>query len=192
MTDNITNNIDSALQLVSDFVQPSVTDAASDVKTGVPQESDVATASLEQAAAALVQYVQTVMVSSDSTPASDNTAVLKEMATTFMQQTATAISENVTTLMASESGTSDSTASTNLTQASSTFVQHLGDILMNPQASDTVPTAVLMQDVQKIWENKKPTDTLASTASTIWDSVKSSQHLPVIAGMLASVIFRKK
>lgn len=193
MTENITNSIDSALQLISDSGQFFATEGNidSDSQTYI-QQSDAATTSLQKAASALVQYVQTAMMSSDSSPASDSTAALHEMATAFMLQTAATISESVTAFSAPQSNTSDEPIPAKLTQASSTFVQHLGDMLVNPQASDRDPSAVLMQDVQEIWKNKAPTDTLASTATTIWESVKSSQHLPVFAGMLASVIFKKK
>lgn len=199
MTDNITNSIDACLQSVSDLIQSPAADAIVttndmnlDTQTYALPESDAAQTPLQQAAVALVQYVQTVIGSSDTPTESDNRNVLHEMATAFMEQTAAAISTNVTAFSAPQASTSDNVISANLNQASSTFVEHLGGILLNPQASDVVPTAVLMQDVQEIWKNKAPADTLVSTASSIWTSIKESEHLPVIAGMLASVLFKKK
>jgi hypothetical protein len=189
MPDNITiNSVNSDTQPVGDLVQPLATHVA-EVSDTAP--SDAATASLEQATTALVQYVQTVMAPTDGAPVSDNTEALREMATAFMQQTATAISTSVTESAALQSSASDKAISSNLSQATSSFVENLGDLLINPNASDTDPTA-LMKDVQEIWKNKSPTDTVVSTAASIWESVKTSQHLPVIAGMLASVIFKKK
>jgi hypothetical protein len=178
MTDNIISGINSDSLSISD--------------------SDAANTSLQQAAAALVQYVQTVTATPNGTTESDNTNVLHEMATTFMQETAAAIATTAATISSPPPNTSDMSGSTltgpipeNLTQATSSFVEHLGDLLINPQASDTDPAA-LMKDVQEIWKNKSPTDTVTSTAASIWQSIQSSQHLPVIAGMLASVIFKKK
>lgn len=181
MTDNIVNIENSDLPAIP----------ASNVVIESNTNSDAANASLQQAATALVQYVQAIAPSSTTT-ASDSTDVLHEIATSFMQQTAAAISTGATAVVSPQSSISDSAVPTNLNQASSTFVEHLGDLLVNPNASDTVSSVVLMQDVQEIWKNKSTTDTVVSTASSIWESVKSSQHLPVIAGMLASVIFKKK
>lgn len=200
MTDNTVNSVNSDSQSMSDVEQPLATnvvitsDTNSDTQTPVLNQSDEASASLQQAAAALVQYVQ-IIAPPNSTATSDNTDALHAIATSFMQQTATVLSTNAVTTVpatASDANISDSVSPTNLKEATSSFVQHLGDILVNPQASDTASSAVLMQDVQEIWKNKSTTDTVVSTASSIWESVKSSQHLPVIAGMLASVIFKKK
>lgn len=191
MTDSIINTQNADTTSIDTTVVPSSTDS----KIQILAQEDTTNTSLQQAATALVGYVQTVMPSqSGDTLLSDNADALHGLATQFIQQTANAISTGIAPNIVNPQPSNEiqNSTSSSLTQATSSFVEHLGDLLINPQASDTASSSVLMQDVQEIWKNKSTTDTVASTAVSLWESVKSSQHLPVIAGMLASVFFKKK
>jgi|GEM_PF-5472315 len=78
-----------------------------------------------------------------------------------------------------------------LKEASSTFVNHLGAFITKQGSSDAPPASALMEDVQQMWKNKTSDHSPGSMVSTLWDSVKESEHLPTIAGMLASFLVKK-
>jgi hypothetical protein len=154
-----------------------------DVQAGdLPQISSDVTVLKEVAATAVMELLQSVgMPISDITTAND-------LVTTFVQQQQQ--SSGATVVVEQNLPVSDSVVT--LDQATSNLVNRVGDFITKAGTSDEVPAALLMQDVQELWKRKTPADTVASTAATVWNSIKTSEHLPVIAGMIASLFVKKK
>lgn len=145
-----------------------------------PQVPSDLTVLKEVAVTAVMDLLQSV-----GTPVSDISTAHNLVATLIQQQTA------VSTVVAEPIITPSDSAIT-LDQATITLVNRVGDFLTKAGTSDAPPANVLMQDVQEVWKSKTSTDTFVSTVATFWNAIKSSEHLPVIAGMFASLFVQKK
>ena len=126
-----------------------------------------------------------------STIDTTSSTVVNSTATSSSSSTTVAVDSTPTTDGIIIPSDSSATSTTPMHQAASTLVQHVGDFITKNGSFEAPPAALVVEDLQQIWKAKTSDHTVTSTVSTLWESVTQSEHLPTIAGMLASIFVKK-